>query len=1175
EIRYEDNLNFSFGVEAKDGDNDTVTAKIDIVIDDDGPKANDDGLFTVASLNTAVTANVITDGFNNGTSGADQIGADTPASIVGIKLGGESGSYSDIGQPIYVKADGSQTANPAESVGYLTIGSNGQFSFTQTAGVGQDKTVTFSYKVADADGDADTASFQVKLLKQVVNKPNFEDENVTVDEDGLPGGANPNTAAAQGNGDDVGGHQEGGQPNPASEAISRDGLNINWGGEVGSIVFNVSNAQLAALLCHNGLIPTTANVSGNGTDNLIVWDGVPGNSNKIIEFKVIDAEDSTYDVILHNPVKHAAGNQENDVNFEVDVTAGNSGGSETNQVTVRIDDDMPTLAGGTGSFNLSVDETDLGTDAGILNVDLWFPAGTAGADGGTTTFALTKADGQPITDGTATGLVDTLTGQAVFLYKNGANVEGRTAGGVVVFVISLNGAELKFDQKRSIEHGNTASHDEPNVFVSGVHVTKTITDKDGDSASLTASSAITTAIYDDGPNANDDGNSVVTFGQPIWGNVVANDSSGADVDTGFPNGKVESFTIDGNTYAADGVTAHNIPGHGTMKMFSNGDFEFTQTGGSAGSLEIEYKLLDGDGDSDTAKLTITTKDQPIENYIVVGENVDDTSNQTTDHRVDNSPNAPDGSVDGASGKDVLIGDVGGKQTIIEPGKNYSLALVCDTSTSMDTGGRMNLLKSAVTNFVNQLLPHNGVLNITLISFGSDAATEITLTLNNGNLPLLLQQISDLQAGQNSGGGGTSFTNYEQALQLAKNYMDGQPGSYEKHVYFMTDGVPTTAGNDNNGDDDADTDLNEIQPALNVIDPWMVADAPVQLHGIGITSSANANLLRYFDNTSLQPGTVSTGVEGGTVTDNYGQPLIITSAEQLTAALVSGGSETTIFPVGDDLINGGAGNDAILGDSIYFGSKDAGWAAYIGDVAHAGWTPEQIRADIYANLTTGDKSYAQEGSVGGDDTINGGAGNDVIFGQGGNDTIHGDADDDRIDGGSGADTLFGDGGNDYLIGGAGIDTLNGGIGNDTLVYDGQDTFDGGDGFDVVKFESPVDINIDNDGGAGNNFIGRVTNVEAIDLRNGSTSDDFGNSGDDNALSASDVLDITGGGGVLYILGDGNGGASGADDQVDLTGFAFQQNVTVNDPSNTLIHGLTFAQYTSGGATVFVQNTIDVE
>uniref|UniRef100_UPI0035AE3AF0 DUF5801 repeats-in-toxin domain-containing protein n=1 Tax=Dongia sp. TaxID=1977262 RepID=UPI0035AE3AF0 len=42
EIRYEDNLNFSFGVEAKDGDNDTVTAKIDIVIDDDGPKANDD-----------------------------------------------------------------------------------------------------------------------------------------------------------------------------------------------------------------------------------------------------------------------------------------------------------------------------------------------------------------------------------------------------------------------------------------------------------------------------------------------------------------------------------------------------------------------------------------------------------------------------------------------------------------------------------------------------------------------------------------------------------------------------------------------------------------------------------------------------------------------------------------------------------------------------------------------------------------------------------------------------------------------------------------------------------------------------------------------------------------------------------------------------------------------------
>lgn len=652
-----------------------------------------------------------------------------------------------------------------------------------------------------------------------------------------------------------------------------------------------------------------------------------------------------------------------------------------------------------------------------------------------------------------------------------------------------------------------------------------------------------------------DGVTVVDSGTMVVTGLNAAGNAGVPItlssDAAFRNIEVRFDHADSNDWAR--VQDFNI-------VYKNG----------TGDLHLDFTATatDGDGDTVSANFAITAETPQIQNFIVVGENVNDDKNQTTDHRLDNSPNQPDGLIEGAAGNDVLIGDVGGKETIIQPGQNYSLALVCDTSSSMSDGGRMALMKAAVTNFVNQLLPHNGTLNITLISFGSTAATEITLTLTNGNLPSLLQQISDLQAGQNADGNIASYTNYEAAMTLAKTYMDGQPAGYEKHVYFMTDGVPTAYNGNTNGDGDAQTDLNEIQPALNVINPWMVANPPVQLHGIGITNAADANLLRYFDNTALQAGTVNTNVEGGTVTDNYGQPLIITSADQLTSALIGGGSTTTIYPVGNDLINGGAGNDAILGDSIFSGTKDAGWADYVAN--HAGWTPEQMRADIHANLTTGDKSYAGEGSVGGNDTINGGDGNDVIFGQGGKDTIHGDNNDDYIDGGSGNDTLFGDAGNDTLIGGVGTDTLNGGAGNDTMIYDIDDSFNGGSEQDVLKFLSPIDQDMNS------GFVNRIDNVEVIDLRNGSATDDFGNGSSSEALSAADVLAMSDSG-TMYILGEGDGGEAGAaDDEVRLaSGWNNQGNVTVNDPSNAVLNGLTFVHYQNGTAHLYVQNTVDVD
>ncbi|MTE01011.1 hypothetical protein GIY56_11965 [Paracoccus sp. YIM 132242] len=64
-------------------------------------------------------------------------------------------------------------------------------------------------------------------------------------------------------------------------------------------------------------------------------------------------------------------------------------------------------------------------------------------------------------------------------------------------------------------------------------------------------------------------------------------------------------------------------------------------------------------------------------------------------------------------------------------------------------------------------------------------------------------------------------------------------------------------------------------------------------------------------------------------------------------------------------------------------------------------------------------------------LEGGGGNDRLFGLGGNDRLRGGLGHDGVEGGAGNDTLAGDDGNDLLAGGAGHDLLQGGGGNDVL------------------------------------------------------------------------------------------------------------------------------------------------
>ena len=107
---------------------------------------------------------------------------------------------------------------------------------------------------------------------------------------------------------------------------------------------------------------------------------------------------------------------------------------------------------------------------------------------------------------------------------------------------------------------------------------------------------------------------------------------------------------------------------------------------------------------------------------------------------------------------------------------------------------------------------------------------------------------------------------------------------------------------------------------------------------------------------------------------------------------------------------------------------------------------------------------------GNDLINGGEGDDYLYGQGkndilfggqGDDILWGDEDesllpasshgDDYLFGGAGKDQMLGDAGDDYLEGGAGDDTTRGGAGQDIYV------FNKGDGIDTVV-DNTADNNI---------------------------------------------------------------------------------------------------------------------
>ena len=308
-----------------------------------------------------------------------------------------------------------------------------------------------------------------------------------------------------------------------------------------------------------------------------------------------------------------------------------------------------------------------------------------------------------------------------------------------------------------------------------------------------------------------------------------------------------------------------------------------------------------------------------------------------------------------------------------------------------------------------------------------------------------------------------------------------------------------------------------------------------------------------------------------------------------AVLIPGGGPTQfadsiIGTAGNDIINGLAGDDTLQGlagnDSLQGGDGDDDFFGDAGNDTLDGGSGRNIfhykasPGPVNVNLATGQASdgfggtdtlisiWAGEGSAfadtltgdsndngfagnGGNDTINGGAGNDLIYygdalnavsvnlgaetgggGSEGSDSLIsiefacGSAFNDTLIGSSVANQLLGDAGNDSISGLDGDDTLQGDAGNDTL--------DGGDGSDTASYaDAGGNVSVNLGAGTSSGADGSDTLIAIENLLGSNYNDTLtGNTGNNR---------IDGGDGNDSLLGDdGNDTLTGGDGNDTLRG-----------------------------------------
>ncbi len=477
---------------------------------------NEDGDAPGSDSNPAQTVNVgVESGPGSLTSlvnfGADGIGSfglvGTAAATAvldaqGLTSGGVALTYS-----VVVSADGSYTTLTASGPGYdvftLQVGTDGSFNFTlqgpldhalangddgELFGNGNVLGIDFSGLLTATDFDGDPVQgFGTAGGLFVIN---IEDDVPTI-------GTVGTEAQLQVDESDLGAN---------ASANFSDAFNVQAGGDgLQSVSYELTVSDPAS-----GLVDTASGENVVLSVNAGVVEGRTEGSNELV-FTVSVGADGTVTLDQIRPVVHDDGSNPDDVdvlgsghiNLVATATDGDgdtASGSLDLGNAISFRDDGPSITPGTlAGIALVVDETFLSVDASADFSGAFTPV--FGADGaGSVSYQLNVS-----APGADSGLVDTASGDAIVLFKEGDTLVGRVgdAGGPISFTVTVNAATgvVTLDQQRAIVHDpDTGPNQSTGLLTDNlVQLSATVTDKDGDSATANLNIGGTLSFADDAP----------------------------------------------------------------------------------------------------------------------------------------------------------------------------------------------------------------------------------------------------------------------------------------------------------------------------------------------------------------------------------------------------------------------------------------------------------------------------------------------------------------------------------------------------------------------------------------------------------------------------------------------------------------------------------------------------
>jgi Ca2+-binding RTX toxin-like protein len=270
------------------------------------------------------------------------------------------------------------------------------------------------------------------------------------------------------------------------------------------------------------------------------------------------------------------------------------------------------------------------------------------------------------------------------------------------------------------------------------------------------------------------------------------------------------------------------------------------------------------------------------------------------------------------------------------------------------------------------------------------------------------------------------------------------------------------------------------------------------------------------------GSAVTTVDASAVSN--GSITVISEAANASNDTLVGGTGDDVFRFGSnglaatDSVNGNGGNDTIQIDTTTASAKSA--VIDFNDVSNVETVTtyvspttgldtvavsieilphDTLNATTTATMTIDLSPSTQNGAEFNNDNSEATTLVDfTVIGTAKTDTLIGSAGDDNIDGGgvTAADTINGGAGNDILTGAAGNDTMDGGTGNDTITTNGgADSIDGGTGNDII------------DGGDGADTIDGEAGLDTITLGLGIDTLEYDAAADSTGSTKDIITDFT--------------------------------------------------------------------